>query len=68
MLTDGEIAYDYLIVAAGATHAYFGHDEWRPAAPGLKSLEDARRNPSPGAARFRTGRTRDRTPRVGRRS
>jgi len=33
--------YDYLIVAAGATHAYFGHDDWRPYAPGLKSLEDA---------------------------
>jgi len=41
ILTDGEVAYDYLIVAAGATHAYFGHDEWRPLAPGLKSLEDA---------------------------
>jgi NADH dehydrogenase len=34
-------AYDYLIVAAGATHAYFGHDDWRDAAPGLKTLEDA---------------------------
>ena len=33
--------YDYLIVAAGATHAYFGHDEWRAVAPGLKTLEDA---------------------------
>jgi NADH:quinone reductase (non-electrogenic) len=33
--------YDYLIVAAGATHAYFGHDDWRPHAPGLKTLEDA---------------------------
>jgi NADH:ubiquinone reductase (H+-translocating) len=40
-LTDGEMTYDYLIVAAGATHAYFGHDEWRPVAPGLKTLEDA---------------------------
>jgi len=41
-LTDGaEIPYDYLIVAAGATHAYFGHDEWLPYAPGLKTLEDA---------------------------
>ena len=36
-----EYSYDYLIVAAGATHAYFGHDDWRPYAPGLKSLEDA---------------------------
>jgi NADH:ubiquinone reductase (H+-translocating) len=38
---DGEIAYDYLIVAAGASHAYFGHDEWEPFAPGLKTIEDA---------------------------
>jgi NADH dehydrogenase len=41
ILTDGEITYDYLIVATGATHAYFGRDEWRTVAPGLKSLEDA---------------------------
>jgi len=40
-LTDGVLAYDYLIVAAGATHAYFGHEQWRTLAPGLKSLEDA---------------------------
>ena len=40
-LADGEIPYDFLIVAAGATHAYFGHDEWRKLAPGLKTLEDA---------------------------
>ena len=40
-LADGELTYDYLIVATGATHAYFGHDEWRPVAPGLKTLEDA---------------------------
>jgi NADH dehydrogenase len=40
-LADGEIAYDYLIVATGATHSYFGHDEWLEAAPGLKTLEDA---------------------------
>jgi NADH:quinone reductase (non-electrogenic) len=33
--------YDYLLVAAGATHAYFGHDSWAPYAPGLKTLEDA---------------------------
>ena len=32
-----ELAYDTLIVAAGASHSYFGHDEWRPHAPGLKS-------------------------------
>ena len=36
-----ELAYDYLVVAAGASHAYFGHDEWEPLAPGLKTIEDA---------------------------
>jgi NADH dehydrogenase len=36
-----ELSYDYLIVAAGATHAYFGHPEWEEFAPGLKTLEDA---------------------------
>ena len=36
-----ELAYDYLVVAAGATHAYFGHPEWARYAPGLKSVEDA---------------------------
>ncbi len=40
-LTDLEIPYDYLIVAAGARHSYFGHDEWEPLAPGLKTVEDA---------------------------
>src|SRR5438067_1595196 len=40
-LGDGDISYDYLIVAAGASHAYFGHDEWEPLAPGLKTVEDA---------------------------
>jgi NADH:ubiquinone reductase (H+-translocating) len=35
------LSYDYLIVAAGATHSYFGHDEWAEAAPGLKTLDDA---------------------------
>jgi NADH dehydrogenase len=38
---DQEIPYDTLIVAAGASHAYFGHDEWEPYAPGLKTIEDA---------------------------
>jgi len=41
MLGGGHVNYDYLILAAGATHAYFGHDEWASVAPGLKSLEDA---------------------------
>ena len=36
-----EIAYDYLVVATGARHSYFGQDEWEEFAPGLKSLEDA---------------------------
>ncbi|TCR83582.1 NAD(P)/FAD-dependent oxidoreductase [Rhizobium sp. BK376] len=35
------ISYDTLVLATGATHAYFGHDEWEPVAPGLKTLEDA---------------------------
>jgi NADH dehydrogenase len=40
--TDGATCgYDYLVVATGARHSYFGHDEWEPLAPGLKSLEDA---------------------------
>ncbi len=41
LLTDGELAYDALVLASGATHSYFGHPEWEPYAPGLKSLEDA---------------------------
>src|SRR5579863_5110422 len=40
-LGDRELPYDYLIVAAGASHAYFGHDEWEPMAPVLKTIEDA---------------------------
>ena len=36
-----ELPYDYLIVATGARHSYFGHEEWEAAAPGLKSIEDA---------------------------
>jgi NADH:ubiquinone reductase (H+-translocating) len=38
---EGRLPYDYLILAAGANHAYFGHDEWATDAPGLKTLEDA---------------------------
>jgi NADH dehydrogenase len=41
VLRDREVAFDHLIVATGATHAYFGHDEWAGIAPGLKTLEDA---------------------------
>ncbi|MFO1062869.1 MAG: NAD(P)/FAD-dependent oxidoreductase [Pirellulales bacterium] len=42
LLSDGSrVEYDWLITAAGATHSYFGHDEWSTAAPGLKTIEDA---------------------------
>ena len=42
LLDDGDtLPYDTLILATGARHAYFGHDEWEPFAPGLKTLEDA---------------------------
>ena len=40
-IAERPIPYDYLIVATGARHSYFGHDEWEKLAPGLKSLEDA---------------------------
>jgi NADH dehydrogenase len=39
----GELPFDYLVLAAGATHSYFGHDEWSKVAPGLKRIEDATR-------------------------
>ncbi len=39
----GNIPYDYLVIATGAVDSYFGHDEWRDSAPGLKGIEDARR-------------------------
>jgi NADH dehydrogenase len=39
----GDVSYDYLVIATGATHAYFGHDEWADYAPGLKRIEDATR-------------------------
>ena len=41
VLADGRLPYDFLIVATGGRHAYFGHDDWEGRAPGLKSLEDA---------------------------
>ncbi len=40
-LRNGEVTYDYLVVATGATHSYFGHPEWEKHAPGLKSIDDA---------------------------
>jgi NADH:ubiquinone reductase (H+-translocating) len=41
LTASGEFPYDFLVVAAGARHHYFGHDAWESAAPGLKTLEDA---------------------------
>jgi len=41
LLPDGAVDYDFLILATGATHSYFGHEEWAAYAPGLKTLEDA---------------------------
>lgn len=41
LMSDRSISYDYLIVATGATHSYFGHDEWEQFAPGLKTIVDA---------------------------
>jgi len=42
-LADGRaIPYDFLVVSTGSRHSYFGHEEWEPSAPGLKSLDDAR--------------------------
>ena len=41
VLDRGEMGYDALVLAAGASHSYFGHDDWEVLAPGLKSLEDA---------------------------
>src|SRR5688572_11277114 len=41
VLADREVGYDYLLVASGATHAYFGNDHWANHAPGLKTLDDA---------------------------
>jgi NADH dehydrogenase len=41
ILPDRRVPYDHLIVATGARHAYFGHDEWEPFAPGLKKIDDA---------------------------
>jgi NADH:quinone reductase (non-electrogenic) len=41
LIGDQRVPYDQLIVATGARHAYFGHDEWEAVAPGLKTIEDA---------------------------
>src|SRR5579864_6427654 len=41
MIETGPVAYDQLVIAVGAAHSYFGHDDWAPFAPGLKTIEDA---------------------------
>jgi NADH dehydrogenase len=41
LMRDGAVSYDYLVVATGATHHYFGNDQWEAVAPGLKTIEDA---------------------------
>src|SRR5262249_51654869 len=41
LLKDGIVSFDYLIIATGATHSYFGKDEWAEFAPGLKTIDDA---------------------------
>jgi NADH dehydrogenase len=41
VVADEEVPYDYLVLATGATHSYFGHEEWEEIAPGLKTVEDA---------------------------
>ena len=56
---EGVLAYDYLVIASGASHAYFGHSEWEPLAPGLKTIEDAleiRRRVLAGCSNWRSGR------------
>ncbi len=52
------VPYDYLILATGARHAYFGHDEWELLAPGLKRIEDATEIRRRNLARLRAGRER----------
>lgn len=41
LIGDKRVPYDFLVMATGARHAYFGHDEWEPYAPGLKKIDDA---------------------------
>src|ERR1035441_3558398 len=41
ILSDGDVPYADLVIASGATHSYFGNDQWEPFAPGLKTIEDA---------------------------
>src|SRR5262249_12642277 len=41
LIEERRVPYDMLVIATGARHAYFGHDEWEPVAPGLKKIDDA---------------------------
>ncbi len=58
ILSDGSLDYDTLIVATGATHQYFGHDEWEQFAPGLKNLGRRHRDAPPHPAGVRSSRAR----------
>ena len=58
------VPYDTLVLATGARHAYFGHDEWEPFAPGLKTLEDATTMRRRMLRRLRAGGARDRSRRA----
>ena len=53
ILEDRELPYDTLVLAAGADNFYFGHNEWKRYAPGLKSLEERYGDPCPHSARLR---------------
>ena len=57
----GPVPYDTLIVATGAHHAYFGHEDWAPYAPGLKTIDDAHGDPAPHPDRVRGRRARGRS-------
>ena len=68
MLESGRaLPYDWLILATGARHSYFGRDDWARHAPGLKSIEDALADPPQRAAGTRARRDRDRTASAARR-
>ena len=55
LLQRGAVAYDYLVLATGARHSYFGRDDWAPYAPGLKTIEDSTGDPAAPAAGLRGG-------------
>ena len=59
LASGARLAYDYLVLATGATHSYFGHDEWAPLAPGPEDHRRRHRDPPPRAARLRAGRAPD---------